>query len=127
MAKKLYYYCIECQQFVAKGKSIFNTLTCNCKHDHRNWRRVYLEEDLQVEEKSVDMESFEIAARYVKHYGFLGIVKVNDKEVCRTGSFKSTISEAIESAEKIFSDNYLEFLLKNIIISSKNLEERLEK
>ena len=43
MAKKLYHWCTECKNIVAKKKSEPFGFPIDCKHDQSTWVRMYME------------------------------------------------------------------------------------
>ena len=62
--------------------------------------------DLPIDFMSEHSKSFEIGARFVSGYGFLGVIKINDKEVFKTGTFKSDFDVAIAAATEHFLQTY---------------------
>lgn len=66
--------------------------------------------DIPIDYLADHLEDFEIAIRYVSGQGFLGIIRFEDREVFRTGSFKSSVQEALDCANKQLENNHVELL-----------------
>lgn len=69
-----------------------------------------LGDKLPIDYLSDHLTSFDVIARFVSHYGWLGIILFDGVEVFRSGSFKSEMIDAITSATEMLEKNHQSFL-----------------
>jgi len=63
-------------------------------------------ENLPIDFLSDHLETFEVGVKFVPGYGYLGIIRFNDKEVFRSGGFKSEAQIAFDHAVKFLEEKY---------------------
>jgi len=56
------------------------------------------------------LESFEVGVKFVPGCGYLGIIRFNDKEVFRSGSFKPDAQVAFDHAAQFLEEKYLDIM-----------------
>lgn len=69
-----------------------------------------LGDGLPIDYLSDHLASFDIVARFISGYGWLGIILFDGVEVFRSGIFKSEMTEAISSATEMLEKNHQSFL-----------------
>lgn len=67
-------------------------------------------ENIPIDYLADHLESFEVGVKFVPGYGYLGIIRFNDKEVYRSRSFKSEAQIAFDHAVKFLEDSFKYYL-----------------
>lgn len=62
--------------------------------------------DLPIDYLSDHLDSFEIGTKFVSGMGYLGIIRMNEKEVFRSSSFVSEMQIAFDQAVQHLEKNY---------------------
>lgn len=72
-------------------------------------------ENLPIDFLSDHLETFEVGVKFVPRYGYLGIIRFNDKEVFRSVGFKSEAQEAFDHASNFLEEKYRDLMDENNI------------
>lgn len=67
-------------------------------------------ENIPIDFLADHLESFEVGVKFVPGYGYLGIIRFNDNEVFRSGSFKPEAQAAFDHATKFLEEKYRDIM-----------------
>jgi len=72
-------------------------------------------ENLPIDYLADRLDSFEVGTKFVPGMGFLGIIRFNEKEVFRSGNFKSEAQIAFDDAAQFLEEKYQDLMIENNI------------